>query len=497
MFREVNKNYSSDTAAPARPAARAAAKPKNKKELEEFMRQVRGDINFDPAAMAAAAAQGEGGPAGRNITNPVLRRDGGRQEAQASSVLARKTGGGAPARQASSLGSKKSAFSTGRLSGSSISRGGSGFGNTRGIGGGSADAATGQSSETGSAFASPGGGHSLEAGAYGSHGGGGASSASQGEGAGAASADGPKSMGGGEQQEQKLPPAPVAFVWQRTVDFGTMYMYETAVRQVIVMNIGDAALKLGKLSNLDGETPFYLEKDKCSSATLTPGKSCTFRVRFSPKAVREYLTGFEIPSNDNGGMAYQSYIEVKGNSKYSYSTWWWNRYWSGSAGYNNRLNFGMVPEGFAMDQVLRITNNSGENWEDIKLDKSKLPSDFKLSGDGCTGSSVGPRQSCAVTITFTPSAAGNKKFSKGYYGQYNSVNMNTGAKLYHSRPHFPPHVMEGPVEVSPAGSLTVLANYHTYMKTGHAVLEIPVEAKSSAPFPVTGLVRVQHYYYFK
>jgi len=494
MFREVNKNYSADTAAPEKPAPKAVARPKTKAELKEFMSQVRGDINFDPAAMAAAAAQNPGGGAGRSITNPILKQDAAGRQAQGSAVQTRLGGSGAQAKLAPTLASRKSSFSAGRP-GAPAPGGASGLRNNRSALGGQGDASAGQSTETGFASVS-GGGRSLEAGSYGSHGGGSAASQSAGAGAGAASAESPQTMGGG-QQEEKAPPAPVAFVWQRSVDFGTMYTYETAARQVIVMNIGDAALKLGKISNLDDETPFYLEKDKCSSATLNPGKSCTFHVRFSPKSVREYLTGFEIPSNDSGAMTYQSYIEVKGVSKYSYSTWWWHNYSYGTAGYNNRLNFGMVPEGYSMEQVLRITNNSGESWDEIKLDTARLPSDFKLSGDGCTGGSLGPHQSCAVTVTFKPTAAGNRQYASSYYGQYHSVNMDTGAKLYHSRPHFPPLVMEGPVEASPSGTLRVLANYHTYLHTGQTVLEVPVEAKSSAPFPVTGLVRVQHYYYFK
>jgi hypothetical protein len=495
MFREVNKNYSADTAAPEKPAAKSVARPKTKAELREFMSQVRGDINFDPAAMAAAGAQSPGGAAGRNITNPILQRDSGSRQAQGSAVQTRLGGAGAQAKLAPTLASRKSSFSAGRMTGAPTPGGASGLRNTRGASGGAGDASTGQSTETGFTSVTGGSGRSLEAGAYGSHGGG-AAAQSAGAGAGAASAESPQTMGGGPQEE-KAPPAPVAFVWQRSVDFGTMYTYETAARQVIVMNIGDAPLKLGKISNLDDETPFFLEKDKCSSVTLTPGKSCTFRVRFSPKSVREYLTGFEIPSNDSGAMTYQSYIEVKGVSKYSYSTWWWHNYSYGAAGYNNRLNFGMVPEGYAMDQVLRITNNTGDSWDELKLDAAKLPSDFKLSGDGCTGGSLGPQQSCSVTVTFTPTAAGNRKYASSNYGQYHSVNMDTGAKLYHARPHFPPLVLEGPVEASPAGSLKVLANYHTYLHTGQTVLEVPVEAKSSAPFPVTGLVRVQHYYYFK
>lgn len=495
MFRSANKGYAAEAGGTGdEPAAR---RPKDKKRLQEFLQQARHDINMDPAELAASAAAGAqaGESGGRTITNPVLKAGAAGKERQADGAAVRtRQGGGGTAARAGSLNAKRGAFSSGRA-GSSLSGGGGGARlNARpGSSFGGSDGG-GQSQDTDYAMAS-GGGRDLEAGAYGSHGGGQASGADF-SGAGSSSEQPGAGKGAlGPPQEKKIPEA-VAFLWPRTFDFGDMYMYETAARQVILMNIGDAAMKVGKIENMDDETPFFVEKDKCSGTALAPGKSCTFRVRFSPKAVRDYVTGFEVPTNDENALNYQGVIEVKGNSKYSYSTWWWHHYWSGPAGYNNRLYFGLVPEGYTMDEVLRITNNTGSEWENVKLDRAALPASFKISGDACTGSNLGPHQSCSVTVTFAPSAGDNRRFSSAYYGQYHAVNYQTGAKSYSARPKFPPLVLEKPVEASPKGTLTVRANFNV-LHAGQVVAEVPIGAESSGPFPVTGLARVQHYYFFK
>ena len=486
MFKKVNENYSKETAGTV---PKSAAKPKTKKELAEFMRQVHHDINYDPAAMAPsggqnASLQGQGG----SINNYSM-AGGGKNQSAAQTAAGAKTAGAMPRLKTAGTGlsSGKSSFAAG-FSGSSSARGGAGAVRSRGVDAGS----EGQTGSYGSGNQGSGEGRDLSAGEYGSHGGGSSNVAAPSGEAGAAG-----SMKQAAQEEKPVP-APVSYIWPRSFDFGDMYAYESAARQVIVMNIGDATLALGKIENMDGETPFFLEKDKCSSAKLAPGKSCTFRVRFSPQAVKEYYSGFSIDTNDAGAMNYQSYIEVKGNAKYSYWTRAWiNRWGSAGAGYANRLDFGMVPEGYSMDEVLRVTNNSGSNWHSIKLDRSKLPASFKLAGDGCTGKDLAPHQSCPVTVNFVPDAASNRQFSTSSYGLYSAVNIENGSKLYSARPHFPPLVIDAPVEAAPRGELRVLADYDERYNNRQLVLSVPIAAKSCAPFPVTGLVRLQHYYYFK
>lgn len=496
MFKRVNENFSSELSPAAAKPRTKAVKPRTKSEMTEFMRQLRADIDMDLAAQAAAeasASQGaQPGEPGYSGGAGMLANLGQEQKASATTVQGRKAAAGS-SRSGSSLKSRKTAFSAGRTTSGMSRTGGLSKQGNFGSSYGNSDTAGSPNSETGHAFVS-GSRHNFEAGAYNTQGGAAGAPASA-AGAGA-SAEAPRTMGGG-QQEEKQPPAPVAFIWPRSNDFGTMYMYETAARQVIVMNIGDADLKLGKIVNLDDSTPFYAEKDKCSNAVIKPGKSCTFQVRFSPRAQKEYLTGFEIPTNDDNLMAFQNFIEVKGISKHSSYTWWWNQ-WNRTGGSANRLEFGLVPVGWAMEQELKITNNSGNTWHDIKLDKSALTGAFILSGDACTGRNIGPRQTCSIKVKFRPSDTVNRNFGDSHYGQYHAVNMDTGAKLYHSRPKFPPYVMEKPVEVTVKGKLKVKANFDEYFRAaGREVLSVPLSGTSSANFPVTGIVRVQHYFYFK
>lgn len=489
MFRKVNEGYSKETDA----AKEAPVKPRkqmSKAELREFMRQARAEIKYDPEALAAAAGAQEAQQQGGNVYSPRSgNRTGGGQAAGAIRV----SGQQAPRLQATGSAApsagRKSAFSAG-LAGSGLARGG-----RQGAG---PQGRFGQGSESGSedsSFSSSGGqgsGRDLSAGDYGSHGGGQAAARN------AQSPEEASTTGGGPQEEKtKREPMPVAFIWPRSLDFGKMYNYETGARLVIIMNIGDAELRLGRIENMDDETPFYLEKDKCTSARLAPGKSCTFRVRFSPKAAKDYYSGLSIGSNDDGAMDYQTYVELKGESKYSYLTWWWRHNWNGSAGYSNRLDFDLVPEGYGMDEVLRVYNTGGETWHRIKLDTSRLPGVFKVVTDGCTGQSLAPHQSCAVTVNFVPDSATNRSFCASGYGQYHSVNLTSGAKLLHSRPKFPPLVLEKPVEALPKGELRVLADHEEYYNHHQLVLTVPVAGKSCAPFPLAGLERVQHYYYFR
>lgn len=488
MFRQVNSGYYSESSKPA-PAASKAVKPRNRKEMEEFLRQVRHEIKYDAAAAPAAGDGGQEEPAGdRRIYSPAglgarpaegagtalhapgtpSQRGGGAGALQGtggnrSTFMVAMPNAGVPLHGAAAARQQHEADMAARGSGGSLSSQGGWTG-----GGGS-------------------GGTGMNAGEYGSHGGGSGSS---------------MSAGGGMKQTAAAdapPPAPIEFLWPNSVDFGSLYMYETSARQAIVMNIGNAPLRLGTIENIDDETPFQVEKDGCGGRTLAPGKSCTFVIRFSPRTAKDYITAFYVPSDDEG-VSYQSYMEVKGNSKYSPWTAWWHSHWTGySYGRGNKVDFGMVPEGYSMSETLRISNTSGSDWYGLKLDTSGLPASFKLSGDGCSGVNLPSGQSCAVTVVFTPTAAVNRKFSSQYYGQYSAVNSNTGARVYDPRPKFPPLLMEAPVEANPKGDIAVTASYseESYYGGRQEVLSVPVSGVSCAPFPVPGLTRIQRYYYFE
>jgi hypothetical protein len=491
MFRQVNKNYSSDSAGGAA-AFKPAVKPKTQAEMQEFLRQVRHDINYEaPASETGAGQAGGSQPGERRIYNPAgLGSKPGPAGISSASLPRLKPSGG----PAGDLGNKRSGF-------------GANFQDY-----GAAPALHGPAAarqQHADDLAATGGGSHLQAGEYGSarnsqEGAGGTGMTSGGSGGsqgGGGDSSSMSSAGGMKQTQTQAgpPPAPIAYLWPRALDFGNMRSYETATRLAILMNIGDLPLSVGAIENIDDSAPFAIEKDNCSNSTLAPGKSCTFLARFSPQGAREYITAFYVPTNDEGSAYYQTYMEIKGKAASSQWTSWWNQHWGGSGqGTVNKAEFGMVPEGRSLSQTVRVTNTGGNNWHAVKLDLSKLPSSFKVTGDGCTGSSVAPGQSCPVTVTFTPTEAVNRKFADSHYGQYFAVNANTGAKVHDPRPKFPPLLLDAPVEAAPKGTFKVLASYEEeYYTTHQEVLEVPLEARSCAPFPVQGLTRVQAYYYFK
>lgn len=491
LLRRVNKGFYSESASGRRSMA-AAVRPRGKEEMEEFLRQIRHDIKYDKDAPSAQAESGGAAPAGtsRRVQNPA-----GLGGAARSSSAARR--GGLPKLRGAS------AFNSGAGGGRSTFAMDFSGNNAPSVHGAAA------ARQQHAADQAAGGGTDMAAGSYGSArsqeaagggegGGSGAAGMNSGGGTAGGGASSPKTSGPKQAGEAGPPPAPIAFVWPRSTDFGDLKNYETAVRLVTVMNIGDLPLSIGLIENIDDSSHFGKEADNCSGATLAPNKSCTFLLRFTPRSSKEHITAFYVPSNDEDAAYYQTYMEVRGKSTASQWSSWWSSHWGGSGqGTVNRASFGLVPEGRSLSEVLRITNTGGQDWYGVKLDAAGLPSDFRVTGDGCTGSTLAAGQSCAVTLKYVPTEALGRRFVP-MYGQYIAVNTNTNQTVHSPRPKFPPLLLDKPVEGELAGKLKVLASFDEYSPTAREqVLSAEVSAKTSAPFPVPGLTRLQVYYYFK
>ncbi|MEJ8567990.1 choice-of-anchor D domain-containing protein [Elongatibacter sediminis] len=78
--------------------------------------------------------------------------------------------------------------------------------------------------------------------------------------------------------------------------FGNVDTGTQSDRVLTVSNDGTANLVIGSLSGL--ATPFSLQADACSSATLTPSQSCQVTVRFAPSSTGYQSDTLDIPSND-------------------------------------------------------------------------------------------------------------------------------------------------------------------------------------------------------
>ena len=77
--------------------------------------------------------------------------------------------------------------------------------------------------------------------------------------------------------------------------------------------------------------------------------------------------------------------------------------WSPST--SGGFDFGTVGVGDSHSQTFTLTNSGGSASADLTISLSG-PTTFTVTSDGCTGTSLGPRKSCTVTIRYAPTASG-------------------------------------------------------------------------------------------
>jgi hypothetical protein len=69
------------------------------------------------------------------------------------------------------------------------------------------------------------------------------------------------------------------------------------------------------------------------------------------------------------------------------------------------FDFGTVGVGDVQSQTFTLTNKGGSASAALKVSLSG-PATFTVTSDGCTGTSLGPRKSCTVTVQYAPTASG-------------------------------------------------------------------------------------------
>jgi len=324
----------------------------------------------------------------------------------------------------------------------------------------------------------------------------------------AGGARGSDSTSGGGQAQAKEPPKPVMYIWPRSLDHGRRYIGESSVRKCIIMNIGDADLKIGKITNRNPngyeKTPFTLENDACAETTIKPKGTCTFHVRFAPnkkkiyspattRATDTYHSEFEVASNDADMQGYENVLDVMGTRSASKSN---------HTAVSKDVGFGIIPAGYQLGDTVKVAANRA--WRKIKLVKSNLPDSVVISNDTCTGKSS--ITSCSFTLTFKPEDKSNKNYASDDYGKYLASDTSTGEKHIVSPWPRPPLILERPVPALIDGSISVVADVRTdssgdsggsTIRRNITVDVIRVRAESSADYPVYGIVRMGQYYTMK
>jgi hypothetical protein len=69
------------------------------------------------------------------------------------------------------------------------------------------------------------------------------------------------------------------------------------------------------------------------------------------------------------------------------------------------FDFGTVGVGDSQSQTFTLTNSGGSASADLTVSLSG-PAAFAVTDDGCSGTSLGPRKSCTVTVEYAPTASG-------------------------------------------------------------------------------------------
>jgi hypothetical protein len=182
----------------------------------------------------------------------------------------------------------------------------------------------------------------------------------------------------------------------------------TAPQQVLVTNTGSTPLQVSKVSI----TQDFIESDTCSGQTIAPDDACIVEVRFAPSKVAAETGLLTVYGNLAGGG--QLTVSLSG---------------TGSPGASVTLTpttlcfqatligqTASAPCGSASSpgqtaqpgQSMVIANSGGAP---ATLNSISISGDFAIAANTC-GSSLAPantaNDSCTVSITFTPTASGNR-----------------------------------------------------------------------------------------
>ncbi len=194
-----------------------------------------------------------------------------------------------------------------------------------------------------------------------------------------------------------IPPAT-----DRALPFGEVTIGTLEDETVTVTNVGAADLVLGAVGQSDGlAAPFSVENDACSLATLPPGASCNFTVRFAPDAEMLFSDSVDIPSNDPDEPSVT--VTVSGGGTPALVP---NLAVTNSLDPTDGLNmpFGDVAVNATRDGTITVTSSG---TADLVLGAIVAPgAPFGVQADTCSGATLSPAATCTIGIRFAPVTEG-------------------------------------------------------------------------------------------
>ncbi len=187
------------------------------------------------------------------------------------------------------------------------------------------------------------------------------------------------------------------------LDFGSQQVGTTSAAQTVtISNSGGAPLTITGAVTLAGTNPdqFEVTADTCSNGTLAAGADCAVTVVFKPTAVGPASATLNVPSDDPDTNPLT--VPLKGTGVAAPAGDIATD--APAAG----LDFGsqQVSTTSAAQTVTVTNNGTAPLTVSAVTVAGSNAGDFAADGTACTGAPLAAGASCAIPVTFTPSAVG-------------------------------------------------------------------------------------------
>ncbi len=189
--------------------------------------------------------------------------------------------------------------------------------------------------------------------------------------------------------------APHIFIDPLRLSFGEVPVGKTGGAQTVrIVNSGTGALRVGEVRPRGADAgAFTARAGSCTGAPLEPGGQCNIGVRFQPRRDGPHRADLVIDHTAAEGVHRLPLNGLGTTARLKVD--------------RTRLDFGEVRVAAASNRRL-VVSNTGRAALGIRRVRltGRYARDFELTGDGCSGVSLGPEASCNVNVRFVPFTAG-------------------------------------------------------------------------------------------
>jgi hypothetical protein len=188
------------------------------------------------------------------------------------------------------------------------------------------------------------------------------------------------------------PPVPVVALSTTSLDFGAQQTgTSSAPQSITITNSGDGTLNLGTLSLGGAADQFAIVANGCLGASLGHDESCSFGVTFTPTGNGHQSATVSIPSNAASSPESVALDGTGTEPSFSVAP--------------DVLDFGSHPVGVTSAQQSVTVTNTGNGPVAPGAGLVSGPG-FAVVADACASVTLAPQETCAITLTFTPTAIG-------------------------------------------------------------------------------------------